>query len=79
LGKVAQHVRDEGTVPRINKEEDPDPEYSEYLEEAALIPNQAKVLVKDVKEKYILVEYGGRTGFVHKRFIVEDKPVRVRG
>ena len=49
MGKVAQHVRDEGTVPRINKEEDPDPEYSEYLEEAALIPNQAKVLVKDVK------------------------------
>ena len=42
-------MRDEGTVPRINKEEDPDPEYSKYLEEAALIPNQAKVLVKDVK------------------------------
>jgi hypothetical protein len=36
-------------------------------------------MVKDVKEKYILVEYGGHTGFVHKRFLVEDKPERMRG
>jgi hypothetical protein len=43
LGKSATHVRDEGTVPRINKEEDPDPEYSKYLEVEALIPNHAKV------------------------------------
>ena len=66
-------------MPRINKEEDPNPEYSEYLEEGALIPNLAKVLVKDVKERYILVQYGKHVGYVHKRFIVQDKPERVRG